>query len=671
MSQQPRGAVAALRALSSLVLLVLLCAADGSSAATHGADPDPPQHQRPHILLVVLDDIGHADTTVYREDANIPTPHLRALADDSVRLTNHYTQTVCSPTRSALMTGRFPFRFGMQHRTTQLPGMSAHVPLSERMLPEYLREAGYRTEMIGKWHCGYASWAYTPTGRGFDNHYGYLQAQIDYYNKTLGIGDFTSTYLATEGGATANVKAIAELSRALKAAEAANLAAEGLAAGQQQQQQQQQQPLMGFDFWRNQVPLFGTSGYYSVPMYQHELRFVLRNYTTSHPHPAQRLRHPLFLYLAHQTVHIPIESKAREDRCAHLKEFEGRYLYCCMLVELDDAIGELVALYKSEGLWDDTLLVLTTDNGGMTAWARREDGFPRYPASAGSNLPLRGGKMTMFEGGVRGLGLVGGGSNAFPDHLRGRSWGALMHVVDMSALVLGRAGVITPRIAAKLDGIDPWDQVLAAFPKPGAGGPARMVGSVRDSVPINIILGGQQYTAVRFGNFKLIVDDTSTPGRGDGWFPEDGGDPEVPPAGEGFDKETPFFLYDLSEDPEERHNLVSTRELLQKNMSIVADGLSILRTYILDGYHEPQGSVLSFDVRALPSRFGGAWGPFLTHPKPPSYADDHGKTPKIVAAELDAFARKWGVSLSEEPEPGRTATVRGSAAVAGAVASVA
>lgn len=104
---------------------------------------------KPHILLVILDDVGRADTGVYGR-SNIPLPHLEGLAREGVVLENFYTQTVCSPTRSALMTAQYPFRFGMQHFTTQLPGMIAGVPLDRQMIPSLLKEEGYERHMVGK-----------------------------------------------------------------------------------------------------------------------------------------------------------------------------------------------------------------------------------------------------------------------------------------------------------------------------------------------------------------------------------------------------------------------------------------------------------------------------------------------------------------------------------------
>jgi len=112
--------------------------------------------KKPHLIFMVLDDIGHADTGVWVGEGNtdVSTPHLNKLAASGVKFKSYYTQTVCSPTRSSFMTGRYPFRFGFQHETTVLPGMSAHVPLDVKMLPEHLNKLGYVSHMVGKWHLG-------------------------------------------------------------------------------------------------------------------------------------------------------------------------------------------------------------------------------------------------------------------------------------------------------------------------------------------------------------------------------------------------------------------------------------------------------------------------------------------------------------------------------------
>merc|ERR1719305_1446381 len=132
--------------------------------------------------MMVLDDVGWTDVGYHGSD--FPTPVIDQLATkDGVRLENYYVQQVCSPTRSALMTARYPFRTGMQHSTTLTPGTLAALPADTPTIAEALKSKGYDTHAIGKWHLGYASWDNTPLGRGFKTYNGYLQGACDYYNK--------------------------------------------------------------------------------------------------------------------------------------------------------------------------------------------------------------------------------------------------------------------------------------------------------------------------------------------------------------------------------------------------------------------------------------------------------------------------------------------------------
>lgn len=105
---------------------------------------------RPHLLTLILDDLGWADLSF--RGAAYPTPNLDKLAKESVVLEGYYVQPVCSPTRSSFMTGRFPFHTGLQHQNTIMPGSTAALPLKNPTVPELLKKAGYITSGIGKWH---------------------------------------------------------------------------------------------------------------------------------------------------------------------------------------------------------------------------------------------------------------------------------------------------------------------------------------------------------------------------------------------------------------------------------------------------------------------------------------------------------------------------------------
>jgi len=139
------------------------------------AQSGPP---RPHIVYILADDLGWKDVGFHGSE--IRTPNLDALAGGGVRLEQFYAQPMCTPSRAALMTGRYPFRYGLQ--TAVIPSASTYgLDTSERLLSQALQEAGYRTAIVGKWHLGHGDRKYWPRQRGFDYQYGPVLGEIDYY----------------------------------------------------------------------------------------------------------------------------------------------------------------------------------------------------------------------------------------------------------------------------------------------------------------------------------------------------------------------------------------------------------------------------------------------------------------------------------------------------------
>jgi arylsulfatase A-like enzyme len=133
---------------------------------------------QPNIVYIVADDLGWKDVGFHGSD--IKTPHLDALAANGAKLDDFYAQPMCTPTRAALMTGRYPMRYGLQ--TAVIPqGHTYGLALDEWLLPQALKEAGYETAIVGKWHLGHADPKYWPLQRGFDYQYGPLIGEIDYF----------------------------------------------------------------------------------------------------------------------------------------------------------------------------------------------------------------------------------------------------------------------------------------------------------------------------------------------------------------------------------------------------------------------------------------------------------------------------------------------------------
>ena len=160
--------LSSLRQLAHFSLMAFFCV----SMQAHG------QSKKPNIVFLLIDDLGYADCG-FNGGKDILTPNIDRLAKEGSILKNHYVQPVCSPTRSALMTGRYPTKTGIYNIIT--PGAQWGLPLNERTLANALKEAGYHTAITGKWHLGEFEKAYQPNARGFDHQYGHFFGAIDYF----------------------------------------------------------------------------------------------------------------------------------------------------------------------------------------------------------------------------------------------------------------------------------------------------------------------------------------------------------------------------------------------------------------------------------------------------------------------------------------------------------
>jgi len=137
---------------------------------------DPP---RPNVVIILSDDLGRNDCG-FMGGTQIKTPNLDKLAGAGAKLDAFYVQPVCSPTRAALMTGRYPMRHGLQVGVVR-PWAQYGLPLEERTLAQALKDAGYSTAIVGKWHLGHFAPEYLPTRRGFERQYGHYNGALDYF----------------------------------------------------------------------------------------------------------------------------------------------------------------------------------------------------------------------------------------------------------------------------------------------------------------------------------------------------------------------------------------------------------------------------------------------------------------------------------------------------------
>jgi len=167
-----QGAILAALAFSTTLLAEAPAWAADSPANSAGG------HAPPNIVYILADDLGWKDVGFHGSD--IHTPHIDELARTGARLEQFYAQPMCTPSRAALMTGRYPHRYGLQ--TLVIPSAGKYgLATDEWLLPQALKEAGYKTAIVGKWHLGHADRKFWPRQRGFDYQYGPLLGEIDYF----------------------------------------------------------------------------------------------------------------------------------------------------------------------------------------------------------------------------------------------------------------------------------------------------------------------------------------------------------------------------------------------------------------------------------------------------------------------------------------------------------
>jgi arylsulfatase A-like enzyme len=157
------------------------CSIAGLAALALLAGPAPAAEKPPHVVFLLADDLGWKNVGYHGSE--VKTPNLDRLSAAGVRLEQFYVLPVCSPTRAALLTGRYPMRYGLQSGVVR-PWSKHGLPVAERTLPQALKGAGYRTAITGKWYLGDSRPAYLPTRRGFDHQYGHYTGAIDYFQHT-------------------------------------------------------------------------------------------------------------------------------------------------------------------------------------------------------------------------------------------------------------------------------------------------------------------------------------------------------------------------------------------------------------------------------------------------------------------------------------------------------
>ncbi len=330
---------------------------------------------QPNVIFIMADDLGNADVGYHGSD--IKTPNIDKLANEGVRLENFHGMPVCTPSRAALMTGRYPMRYGLQTLVI-FPNHSYGLPTDERT-PDR---------------------KYWPQNRGFDHFYGNLVGEVDYFTKIRG----------------------------------------------------------GLVDWQRNGKFLQEKGYYLDLIGDEAVKLIEQ----------QDKNKPFFLYFASLAPHAPYQAKkSDEDRYAATIKDPTRRTYAAMITSVDEQVGRIVAALEKQGLRENTLIIFSSDNGGPRSAVvasgahspeeRAESGVKQESLPA-SNGDLRGGKGSLYEGGVRVPTIFN-----WPGKLKPRVVTEPLHMVDIMPTVLalagGKSGPEKP-----LDGKDIWATVAEGQP---------------------------------------------------------------------------------------------------------------------------------------------------------------------------------------------------------------
>ena len=383
-----------------------------------------PAARRPNIVMILVDDLGYGDLSSYGAK-DMETPNLDSLIAAGMRFDNFYANCpVCSPTRASLLTGRYPDLVGVPgvirtHLTNNWGHLDPKAPLLPNLLkPPLLRFAkqsggGYHTAIVGKWHLGLHS-PNTPNERGFDFFHGFLGDMMDDYYKHR---------------------------------------------------------RHGINYMRLNNKQIDPKGHTTDLFTNWAIDYI-----------RQRAKHhqPFFLYLAYNAPHTPIQPpnnwfekvKKREKNIT-----DKRARLVALIEHTDDGIGKVIAALKQSGLYDNTFIIFTSDNGGQLS-------------VGANNGPLRAGKQDMYEGGIR-VPMCA----VWPGKIKPASHSDRVALtMDLLATICDAAGAkiehnidgrsILPTLLGKAQPTE--DRFLFWVRREGGG------------------YGGRAYYAARYGDFKLV-----------------------------------------------------------------------------------------------------------------------------------------------------------------------
>jgi arylsulfatase A-like enzyme len=525
-------------------------------------------------VFFMVDDLGFNDVgfqdgrrsnvSAFKNNTNsILTPHIDALAHAGVVLGDYTVYKYCSPSRAQTLTGRYSYHLGTaDDQVTRSTGEPCGYSTDYRMLPAMLKQAPvpYSTHMLGKWNQGFFTRRHTPTGRGFDSFFGFYDGGESYFTHVTPFSVWTRgapywwSPFQYDRPNESTFQALVDLSNNTASPPAES---EGGGGGVGHGGHRPgPQPAAALNPDPDPDPAArALNGSFSMDLTREEAVRLIRahptragvaragsssgaNQTGNQPgnqpgnqtgnQTGNEAMQPFFLYLAFHGVHTPLEAPRHYvDRynasSGNWVRDRDRAVMGGMVSAVDDAVGAVVAALQERGMWARTLVVLSTDNGGPVCHkpsAATQRGERVRESCGNNNAPLRGSKMTLWQGGVRGIGLVSGAWPGLPAGARGRRWAGMLHQTDWYPTLLGLAGLGPEAIGlgsgntrtgpVPVDGVDQW------------GGIASLGQSARTELVHNIHTKNTSMPtgAIRVGRYKLLRGWPGSAGYNawDGWL---------------------------------------------------------------------------------------------------------------------------------------------------------
>ena len=365
--------------------------------------------RRPNIIVLLADDLGYGELGCYG-GKDIPTPHIDSLAKQGVRLTDGYvTAPFCAASRAGLITGRYQTRFGFEFNPIGAKNEDPAIglPVDERTIADDLRDAGYATSLVGKWHLGGTA-KYHPQRRGFDEFYGFMH-EGHYFVPPPWKG--TTTWLRR--------RTLPDGKKGRWTSEDGRIIW-STHMGYHEPDYDANNPIL-----RNSQPI-DEQAHLTDAITREAVSFIDR-------HRGQ----PFFLFVSYNAVHSPMQgADTYMQKFKHIDDIHRR-IFAAMLAHLDDSVGEILSRVREHKLEENTLIVFLSDNGGPT----RE--------LTSSNAPLRGEKGWLYEGGIR-IPYIVQWKGKLP---AGKTYSQPVTSLDLAA-TFRAAAKASPNRRQKFDGVD-------------------------------------------------------------------------------------------------------------------------------------------------------------------------------------------------------------------------